>query len=330
MSKDIRLEQLGNWLNKLPGLTPFTIEPASADASFRRYFRVTTREQSWIAMDAPPQQENCEPFVHVAQMIEAAGVNAPHIYFRDQDLGFMLLSDLGSTPYLAQLDDDSANSLYRDAIDSLVKMQNLQNGLPNYDRQLLQNEMALFRDWYIGRHLGIELTMEQSATLQNMFDLLERNALQQQQVFVHRDYHSRNLMITETDNPGVIDFQDAVMGPISYDLVSLLKDCYVAWPRKQMLQWLGYFTEQSPLLKQPDDDFIRSFELMGVQRHLKASGIFARLNYRDGKPAYLNDIPRTLAYIVDACRRYPELHPMHELLEQLNIRADRHTLEFIR
>jgi aminoglycoside/choline kinase family phosphotransferase len=330
MSSDTRLEQLENWLHSLPGLTPFTIEPASADASFRRYFRVTSHQQNWVAMDAPPQQEDCEPFVHVAQMIEATGVRAPHIYHRDKAQGFMLLSDLGSTPYLAKLDDDCADQLYRDAIDSLVKMQNLQNGLPAYDSELLQREMALFRDWYIGRHLGIELTARQSQTLQAVFDLLQDNALQQQQVFVHRDYHSRNLMITDADNPGVIDFQDAVIGPVSYDLVSLLKDCYIAWPRERILQWLQYFVEQSPFVEQPDESFIRAFELMGVQRHLKASGIFARLNHRDGKPGYLNDIPRTLAYIIDVCGRYAELQPMYDLLDELGIQGDRQTLELIR
>jgi hypothetical protein len=263
-------------------------------------------------------------------MIEAAGVQAPHIYHRDQQQGFMLLSDLGTRQYLPELDMQSADGLYRDAIDSLVKMQMLQNGLPAYDSHLLRTEMGLFRDWYLGRHLGIELNPGQSAILKNMFNLLERNALQQQQVFVHRDYHSRNLMITDKDNPGVIDFQDAVIGPISYDLVSLLKDCYIAWPRTSVLQWLGYFVEQNPLTEKADNDFIRAFELMGVQRHLKAIGIFARLNHRDGKPGYLQDIPRTLAYVFDACARYQELMPMLDLLSTLNIEADPATLELIR
>jgi len=330
MSSDDRLESLKNWLRDSLQLHDFNIAPASADASFRRYFRVTTAEQSWVAMDAPPDREDCEPFVHVAQMIEAAGVQAPHIYQRDPQQGFMLLSDLGSRQYLAELDAQTADALYRDAIDSLVKMQALENGLPTYDSALLQTEMGLFRDWFIGHHLGIELSPMQSATLQNMFALLEYNALQQPQVFVHRDYHSRNLMITDDDNPGVIDFQDAVIGPISYDLVSLLKDCYIAWPRAAMLQWLDYYVAQSPLLGGPDAEFIKSFELMGVQRHLKATGIFARLNHRDGKPGYLQDIPRTLAYIFDVCGRYEELQPLLELLTTIGIDADRATLDLIR
>lgn len=330
MSSDVRLEQLKLWLDGLPNLTAYQIEPASVDASFRRYFRVTTQDESWIAMDAPPQQEDCEPFVHVAHMIEAVGVQAPHIYHREAQLGFMLLSDLGSTQYLEKLDQNSADSLYKEAIDSLVKMQSLRNGLPAYDDTLLQNEMALFRDWFISRHMNIKLSQRQAETLQAMFDVLQLNALRQQQVFVHRDYHSRNLMITEANNPGVIDFQDAVMGPVSYDLVSLLKDCYIAWPRKAIVEWVQYFVQQSPLIAQVDTNFFESFELMGVQRHLKAAGIFARLNHRDGKPGYLADIPRTLAYIFDVCARYPQLKPLLNLLVELGVEPDQRTLELIR
>ena len=330
MPADTRLELLKNWLGNALNIVNFDIAPASADASFRRYFRVSVEQQSWIAMDAPPDKEDCQPFVHVAQMIEAVGVQAPHIYHYDSEQGFMLLSDLGSVQYLSQLGETNADSLYRDAIDALIKMQTIENGLPAYDSKLLQTEMGLFKDWYIGHHLGIDLSGSQLAVLHDVFDLLERNARQQPQVFVHRDYHSRNLMMTEVDSPGVIDFQDAVTGPISYDLVSLLKDCYIAWPRQSMMDWLSYFTDNNPLLKNIEYDFVKSFELMGVQRHLKATGIFARLNHRDGKPGYLQDIPRTLAYIVDVCRRYDELTPMLELLKALNIQADAKTLELIR
>lgn len=306
------------------------MEPASADASFRRYFRISHKEKSWIAMDAPPDKEDCTPFVHVAHMIEAVGVQAPHIYHYCPDLGFMLLSDLGSSLYLTGLDNGHADTLYQDAIDAIIKMQTLNNGLPAYNAPLLNNEMQLFSDWYLGQHLGIELSLAQQQILSNTFDILRNNALQQTQVFVHRDYHSRNLLITEADNPGVIDFQDAVIGPISYDLVSLLKDCYIAWPREKILNWLDYFMQGSGLCRNINrEQFIHWFELMGMQRHLKAIGIFARLNHRDGKPGYLNDIPRTLAYVVDCCRRYDELQPMAQLIEHIQLTPDQITLDLI-
>jgi aminoglycoside/choline kinase family phosphotransferase len=329
MSHDTRLNLLHDWLSSSLGMTDFSIEPASADASFRRYFRVFADNKTWVAMDAPPDKEDCEPFVRVAQLIEACGAQAPHIYQQDKTNGFMLLSDLGSTPYLNQLDEDSADGLYQQAIDALILMQSIQNGLPDYDAQLLNNEMALFKDWYIGQHLNVSLSNEQSTMLQTIFDYLAQSALKQKKVFVHRDYHSRNLMITADKNPGIIDFQDAVNGPISYDLVSLLKDCYIAWPRKKLLTWLNYYVENNPLLDQSLDDFIKAFELMGLQRHLKAIGIFARLNHRDGKPNYLDDIPRTLAYVYDVSARYEELAPLLKLLQSLNIQADPDTLELI-
>lgn len=331
MSIDKRLQQLENWLHNQLSLPPFRIEVASADASFRRYFRIITEQQTWIAMDAPPDRESCEPFVHIATMIEASGVQAPHIYHWNKEEGFMLISDLGSQDYLDLLTDNTADHMYRDAIDSIIKMQPLQDHLPSYDDTLLHNEMNLFRDWYLGTHLQISLTRQQNEILDNGFQLLAQNALQQPCVFVHRDYHSRNLMFTDTDNPGVIDFQDAVMGAISYDLVSLLKDCYIAWPRARVLHWLNYFVDHNPLINNSSEQqFIRWFDLMGMQRHLKAVGIFARLNHRDGKPGYLNDIPRTLAYIIDVCARYEELQPFAGLLLQLGIIADQKTLDLIR
>jgi N-acetylmuramate 1-kinase len=331
MNQDIRLHELQLWLEQTLGHNKFTVAPASADASFRRYFRVTTAQQTWVAMDAPPDKENCEPFVHVAHMIEAAGVQAPHIFQRSQEQGFMLLSDLGSTPYLNKLNEHSADHLYQDAIISLIKMQTLKNGLPLYDNKLLQFEMSLCRDWYFAKHLQIELTEKQLGILQNTFDILTQNALQQPQVFVHRDYHSRNLMITETDNPGVIDFQDAVTGAISYDLVSLLKDCYIAWPRHKVEAWVAYFLANNP---QTADisfaQFMRWFDLMGAQRHIKVLGIFARLNHRDGKPAYLKDIPRVLAYVWDACARYDELRDLLGLLHELDLQPDVATLALLK
>ncbi len=329
MSQDTRLDLLSHWLSKSLGMLGFSIEPASADASFRRYFRVSSNNKTWIAMDAPPEKENCEPFVHVAQMIEAAGAHAPHIYHRDETNGFMLLSDLGSTLYLNRLDEHSSDELYKQAIDSLIIMQGIENGLPDYDEELLNTEMCLFKEWYIGTHLGINLNTEQLKVLNNTFALLTQSALNQKQVFVHRDYHSRNLMITDNDSPGIIDFQDAVIGPVSYDLVSLLKDCYIAWPRQQVLSWLKYFLDNNPLTEQSVEEFLKSFELMGLQRHLKAIGIFARLNHRDKKPGYLNDIPRTLAYVYDVSKRYKELAPFFNLLQELEIAPDHSTLERI-
>jgi len=331
MNQDIRLQQLQLWLEQTLGHKNFSIAPASADASFRRYFRVTTPQQTWVAMDAPPDKENCEPFVHVAQMIEAAGVQAPHIFQRSKEQGFMLLSDLGSTPYLSKLNNENADLLYQDAINSLIKMQTLQNGLPAYDAKLLHFEMSLFQDWYLDKHLQIKLSTNQQNVLQNALDLLTHSAQQQPQVFVHRDYHSRNLMITESDNPGVIDFQDAVVGAISYDLVSLLKDCYIAWPRQKIESWARYFLDNNPQTANISfEQFMRWFDLMGAQRHIKVLGIFARLNHRDGKPAYLKDIPRTLAYLVDACARYDDLYDLHKLLQQLNLQPDVATLDLIK
>ena len=336
MNHDTRLQQLQHWLEQTLRHNHFSLAPASADASFRRYFRVTTQNETWVAMDAPPDKENCEPFVQVAHMLETCGVQAPHIFQHNQALGFMLLSDLGSTPYLSKLENNNADHLYHDAINSLLKMQTLPtkpspHNLPLYDEKLLQFEMNLCRDWYFDKHLQRKLTEKQQAVLHSAFDILTQNALQQPQVFVHRDYHSRNLMITDTNNPGVIDFQDAVIGAISYDLVSLLKDCYIAWPRQKTEGWVHYFLERSPQLSGTSfAQFMRWFDLMGAQRHIKVLGIFARLNHRDGKPAYLNDLPRVLAYVFDTCERYEELHDMLDLLNELNLKPDMNALKLIR
>lgn len=331
MTQDPRLDTLKDWLRQELKITDFTIAPASADASFRRYFRITFKNKTRIVMDAPPDKENCDPFVHVAHMLESVGVQAPHIFERDREQGFMLLSDLGSTPYLHELDANNADRLYGDAMASLIKMQPLENGLPRYDAKLLQFEMSLFRDWYLEKHLNIKLNEQQQRIVHNTFDLLTNNALQQPQVFVHRDYHSRNLMITKQDNPGVIDFQDAVVGAITYDLVSLLKDCYIAWPRQKVVNWVYDFIKHNPLTRHIEHtEFLRWFDLMGAQRHIKVLGIFSRLNHRDGKPGYLKDIPRTLAYLMDTCARYDDLHEFHQLLQQLNLKPDAATLELIK
>jgi len=275
-------------------------------------------------MDAPPEQEDCLPFLRVAGYLEAMRLNAPRIIEANLDEGFLLLSDLGSRQYLDALLEDTATApdLYTDAIQALLAMQRrgaaYQSQLPPYDDTLLRFELSLFHDWLCGTHLDIEFSDKDEQAWQDCCDLLVANALDQPQVFVHRDYHSRNLMLTAADNPGILDFQDAVEGPLSYDLVSLLKDCYVQWPAEQVWQWaLEFFNGLEAAVRERIDEeqFRRYFELMGAQRHLKAAGIFARLGHRDGKLAYLTDVPRTLSYIVELGPRYPELGFVIELIE---------------
>lgn len=326
---DQRLELIRQWLVSDCGLSEFAIEVASADASFRRYFRVRLNSnppQSYIVMDAPPDKEDCAPFINIARLLEDAGVHAPHIYQYDARQGFMLLSDLGNRAYLDQLNPHTVDALYGEAIRAIIHMQQINAELPPYNDNLLRTEMSLFSDWYLARHLQLELTPAQQGVLDNTFNMLVDNALQQPQVFVHRDYHSRNLMITDENNPGVIDFQDAVLGAASYDLVSLIKDCYIAWPRHKQLQWIEQYLAQTPLQIETDT-FIKQLDLMGLQRHIKVCGIFARLNYRDGKPGYLADIPRTLAYVIDVCQRYDELNEFAAVLNALGIHADKTLLE---
>lgn len=315
-----RLTQLQQWLDSLSENNYKNLEPASADASFRQYFRVTDdkNNRTCIVMDAPPEKENCRPFLQVTELIRNVGVNAPAIISMDMKQGFILLDDLGTKPYLDHLDKSSADNLYIDAIEALINMQKIDAILPSYDEQLLQSEMDLFETWYLNRHLNIELNEAQKSILGNTFDLLIQNAIEQPQVFVHRDYHSRNLMITDENSPGVIDYQDAVIGPITYDLVSLFKDCYIEWPREKVELWLDlYLARITPARLIDKETLLRWFDLMGVQRHLKVLGIFARLNYRDGKPQYLDDMPLTLKYVVDTCDSYDELRPLKQLLEEL-------------
>lgn len=275
-------------------------------------------------MDAPPAQEDCLPFVRIAGYLEAMRLNAPRIIEANLDEGFLLLSDLGSRQYLQELQHDAsaAPALYGDALTTLATMQGrgaaYQGLLPPYSDELLRFEVSLFHDWLCGTHLKIRLTEEEEYAWQECCDVLVANALDQPQVFVHRDYHSRNLMLTDQGNPGILDFQDAVEGPFTYDLASLLKDCYVKWPAEQIWQWaLDFYRVVEPSTREHIDEeqFRRYFELMGVQRHLKAAGIFARLNHRDGKPGYLDDIPRTLSYIVDLGNRYEELGFLINLIE---------------
>lgn len=323
---DSRLTQLADWLSGLP--TPATVvaslRPASADASFRRYFRVDTPEgQSLIVMDAPPPQEDVRPFVKVAELFSATGVSVPAILAQDTERGFLLLSDLGSTTYLQQLNPDTAHKLYIDAIDALVllQVQSRPGVLPAYDRELLHRELMLFPDWYVTRHLKATLTDAQTADLNRVFDVLLANNLAQAPVYVHRDYHSRNLMVMSKGNPGILDFQDAVYGPITYDLVSLLRDAYIQWDEELVLDWVIRYWERARRAGLPVshdvDAFYRDFEFMGLQRHLKVLGIFARLYHRDGKDGYLNDMPMVMDYTRKTAYRYKEFAPLIRLLDTL-------------
>ncbi|RJG07087.1 aminoglycoside phosphotransferase [Noviherbaspirillum cavernae] len=324
---DLRLIQLKDWLHALPGtpVLPDSIRPASSDASFRRYFRVDDIQGgTFIVMDAPPPQENVRPFIHVAEVFAETGVSVPHIVAQDVERGFLLLSDLGSTTYLSVLNPDNAHKLYMDAIHSLIliQAQGQPEVLPEYDRALLLRELMLFPDWYIGKHLGVTLSDAQTQVLNKVFDAILANNLAQPQVYVHRDYHSRNLMLMPKGNPGILDFQDAVFGPITYDLVSLLRDAYVQWDEELVLDWAIRYWERAKkagLPVNPDiDSFYRDFEFMGVQRHLKVLGIFARLYHRDGKEAYLKDLPLVMEYTRKAAGRYRELVPLVRLMDELH------------
>ena len=321
-----RKELLQSWLHQVIPNEAFNLTTASADASFRRYFRVHMANQTLIAMDAPPPQEDCRPFVHVAEVLLLAGLNVPRVIAQDLEQGFLLLSDLGDTTYLSRLNENTADALYRDASNALVTMQLASKAgvFPTYDEALLTREMQLFPDWYVAKHLAIPLDQADMQVLQATFALLNTNILAQAAVYVHRDYHSRNLMVCDGDgnhNPGVLDFQDAVYGPITYDLVSLFKDAYIAWEEERVLDWTVRFWQSARQagLPVPADfaDFYRDFEWMGVQRHIKVLGIFARLCHRDGKDGYLKDMPLVMDYLRRACARYIELRPMLRLLDRI-------------
>ncbi len=317
-----RKHQLEHWLQSVLGEKNFTLSVASADASFRRYFRVHLPQQSYIAMDAPPEKESCQTFIETAKLFLDCELNVPRIIHEDIQQGFLLLSDLGDDTYLSKLNQENAQALYFDATQSLIKLQQASQAdrLPHYDSNLLQREMQLFPDWYLEKHLNIKLDDDQKNVLEKTFSTLTKNILHQGQVYVHRDYHSRNLMVCD-NNPGILDFQDAVYGAITYDLVSLLKDAYIAWEEEQVIDWAVRYWEPAKKagLPVPEDfsDFYRDFEWMGVQRHIKVLGIFARLSHRDGKHGYLNDMPLVMDYLRRACYRYAELRPMFKLLNTL-------------
>ncbi len=313
---DQRLHRLERWIAGLPGPAVERIAPASADASFRRYFRVHRNGSTQIAMDAPPERESLDAWLRVVRILAATGVQVPEVIAADSEQGFVLMADLGRQHYLESLGQGAdPEPLYAGAIDALVRLQSgdaaAAAGLPPYDRELLMRELELFPEWFLSRHLSLTPGEEERAVLAAAFGWLCDEALAQPVVLVHRDYHSRNLLVGPAGSPGIVDFQDAVQGPVSYDLVSLLKDCYVVWPRMQMLGWLDRYRERARAagidVGADREQFLRWFDRMGLQRHLKVLGIFARLWHRDGKPGYLGDLPRVLDYALAVTAAEPEL-----------------------
>ena len=320
---DDRRALLEGWLARQLKGARFSLAPASEDASFRRYFRATLDDgSSYIAMDAPPDKEDCRPFVHVAALLAAAGVHAPRVHAEDLKAGFLLLTDLGTRTYLDELNDANAAALFGDATRALVRWQlaTRPGELPPYDEALLRRELSLFPDWYVARHRRMALNPAQKEALEQVFRLLVSSALAQPSVYVHRDYMPRNLMVCEP-NPGVLDFQDAVLGPITYDLVSLLRDAFISWDEERVLDWSARYWQSANAAGLPVDpdfgEFWRALEWMGLQRHLKVLGIFARINYRDGKPKYLADTPRFIAYARAVAKRYSALAPLLKLLDEI-------------
>jgi aminoglycoside/choline kinase family phosphotransferase len=330
--QDVRLQHLKVWLDKQlatlfaeqgwGAVPPATLTAASSDASFRRYFRWEGDGRSFIVMDAPPPQENCKPFVDIAFLLAKSGINVPKIYAEDLERGFLLLNDLGNKTYLDVIDSENADDLFNDALQALLAFQQLPMvaPLPSYDVALLRRELELFPEWYVKRELGIEFDAAQQVLWQQVSDLLIDSALAQPKVLVHRDYMPRNLMLSEP-NPGVLDFQDAVYGPVTYDVTCLFKDAFLSWPQERVSGWLESYWQQAGALGipvQPEfEDFLRASDLMGVQRHLKVIGIFARICHRDGKPRYLGDVPRFFAYIEAVIARRPELAELDVLLASL-------------
>jgi N-acetylmuramate 1-kinase len=313
---DLRLHSLERWIAGLPGPAADRIAPASADASFRRYFRVHRGGATQIAMDAPPQRESLDAWLRVARILAATGVHVPAVLAVDVEQGFVLMGDLGRQHYLECLGQGAdPDPLYAAAVDALVRMQSAAGAsateLPPYDRELLMREMELFPEWFLGRHLSLAPDAEERAVIAAAFDWLCNEALAQPVVLVHRDYHSRNLLVRTEGNPGIVDFQDAVIGPVTYDLVSLLKDCYIVWPRSRRVAWLDRYRAGAAAagidVGTDRDEFMRWFDRVGLQRHLKVLGIFARLWHRDGKPGYLGDLPRVLDYALEVTGTLPEL-----------------------
>jgi N-acetylmuramate 1-kinase len=330
---DDRLRALDAWLRTALAGAPFRLERASTDASFRRYFRVFLEERTLIAMDAPPGREDSSAYVRIAELFRAAGLNAPQVVAHDLGQGFLLLTDLGTVSYLAALRDGNVEALFADATTALVRWQaSSRDGvLPEYDEALLARELALFPDWYVARHLGVTLTAAQREALEGVFKLILGRNLAEPRTFVHRDYMPRNLMVCDP-NPGILDFQDAVHGPISYDVASLYRDAFISWDEERVLDGTIRYWEKARRAGLPVRadfaEFWRDVEWMGLQRHLKVLGIFARLSHRDGKQGYLEDTPRFIGYVRHAVGRYRELAPLGRLLDELEGRRPQARLGF--
>lgn len=334
--QDVRLQHLKVWLDEQLAklfaeqgwgtVPPATLTAASSDASFRRYFRWEGDGRSFVVMDAPPPQENCKPFVDIAFLLAKSGINVPKIYAEDLERGFLLLNDLGNKTYLDVIDGENADALFHDALQALLAFQQLPMvaPLPSYDVALLRRELELFPEWYVKRELGVEFDAAQQQQWQHVSELLIDSALAQPKVLVHRDYMPRNLMLSEP-NPGVLDFQDAVYGPVTYDVTCLFKDAFLSWPEERVRGWLESYWQQASALDIPVqadfEDFLRASDLMGVQRHLKVIGIFARICHRDGKPRYLVDVPRFFSYIEAVIARRPELAELQALFSSLRAGA---------
>jgi N-acetylmuramate 1-kinase len=326
---DARLALIHDWLTRELRVPVVRIEPASSDASFRRYLRVFSGTTTHVVMDAPPDKEDVRTYLKVSEMLEALGAHVPHVHEADAARGLVLLEDLGTTLYLQRLESgEDSERLYGDALDALAAIQVRGRAasaqLAPYGRAELAREMALMPEWFLARHLSLTLTAPETQLLEGTCEFLIREALAQPLVFVHRDYHARNLMVVGERNPGIIDFQDALRGPVGYDLVSLLKDCYIAWPRERVVGWVRAFRARLRALGgeagASEEEFLRWFDLIGVQRHIKVLGIFCRLWYRDAKPGYLPDLPRTLDYVRDAGARYAELGALARFLEERVVR----------
>tara|TARA_R110002049_G_scaffold252264_2_gene427437 strand:- start:160134 stop:161111 length:978 start_codon:yes stop_codon:yes gene_type:complete len=319
---DKRTQQLQDWIYSLFDVVDNSFSPVSGDASFRRYFRFIAKNEMGmdqiplIAVDAPPEKENSQRFIDIALLLTDNNLPAPRIYVSSND-GFYVQQDFGDQLLHSCLNEKTADHLYTIAMKHIVDLQRVDHShLPAYNSELLHTEMSLFTDWFLSKHLNCTLTDEYKNILASTFQVLEKNALDQPQVFVHRDYHSRNLMLLDDNHLGIIDFQDAVSGPVTYDLVSLLRDCYIDWPQEKIDTWVKEFISHLP--NQYDyTQFTRWFDLMGIQRHLKAIGIFSRLNYRDNKSSYMNDIPRTMDYVLNVSKKYDELRPFHSLISTL-------------
>ena len=322
---DTRLEDLSKWIREVFAETKFHLMPLSGDASFRQYWRLYVGERTYVVMDAPPEKENCLPFLLIGNKIKAVGLSTPEVYHVNLNDGFLVLEDLGDQLYIDSLNEITARQLYHDAINALIKMQREidASSLPKYDHSLLRQELDLFPQWFLQTHLKHSLARAEETMINNAFSWIIEEVVHQPRVFVHRDYHSRNLMIVNGNNPGIIDYQDAVLGPITYDLVSLLRDVYIAWPSSEIDNWRELYcamSVESQLLTRAEmEDFPYWFDVMGIQRHLKIAGIFARLYHRDMKPRYLEDLPLTFDYLLSTVKQFPALREFHDLLISINL-----------